>query len=707
MDTSRKPNALLHERSPYLLQHAHNPVAWEPWGDAAFERARSEDKPVFLSIGYSACHWCHVMERESFEDEATAALLNERFVSIKVDREERPDVDQVYQLAHQVIAQRGGGWPLSMFLTADRRPFYGGTYFPSERRYGMPSFGDVLLAVVDAWTARRDDVTAQAAELSGALARVVRHEPSAGAVSPDALERALTRVLPRVDPEYGGFGRAPKFPNTMTHDLLLIGAALDVGGLGERCSNATLLTLQRMREGGIWDHLGGGFARYSTDAEWKVPHFEKMLYDNAQLIRLAVDAAGLVRAREGDEARREALLSVAKDTRSYLLREMRSPDGIFYSAQDADSEGEEGRFFVWTAAEIGALAGPADAEIFCAVYDVSPEGNFEHGRSVLWTPRPLEKVAAALGRPVPEVIAAVERVRPKLLAAREARPRPMRDDKCLASWNGLLLGALAHLGATLDEPDAVAAARDGLYAWRDRAFPRGALAHAIKDREAYGTGFLDDHGALANAAVDVFEATFDPAALALARALLDAVLARFVDAATGALCFTAVDAEVVLYRSRDAFDNAYPGGVGLAVEAMLRVAELTGEKRYRAAADRALALYAATATENPMGLGSVLRAVDRAARGSIEVIVLGDPARDDTRAMLAAARSVFLPHRLLVCAPDDESGVAMGIDRELLRGRTAGEGGAPRAYVCRGTICEAPVGDATSLLATLRRALRP
>ncbi len=707
MDTSRKPNALLHERSPYLLQHAHNPVAWEPWGDAAFERARAEDKPVFLSIGYSACHWCHVMERESFEDEATAALLNERFVSIKVDREERPDVDQVYQLAHQVIAQRGGGWPLSMFLTPDRRPFYGGTYFPDQRRYGMPSFRDVLLAIVDAWTARRDDVTAQAAELSGALARVVRHEPSAGAVSPNALERALARVLPRVDPEYGGFGRAPKFPNTMTHDLLLIGAALDVGGLGGRCSDATLLTLRRMREGGIWDHLGGGFARYSTDAEWKVPHFEKMLYDNAQLLRLAVDAAGLMRAQEGDEARREALLSVARDTRSYLLREMRSPDGLFYSAQDADSEGEEGRFFVWTAAEIEGLVGPADAEIFCAAYDVSPGGNFEHGRSVLWTPRPMEQVAAALSRPLPEVVAAIERVRPRLLAAREARPHPMRDDKCLASWNGLALGALAHLGATLDEPDAVAMARDGLYAWRDRALSSGALAHAIKDREAYGTGFLDDHGALANAAVDVFEATFDPAALALARSLLDAVLARFVDADTGALCFTPAEAEVVLYRSRDAFDNAYPGGVGLCLEAMLRVAELTGEESYRTAADRALTLHAAAATDNPMSLGSVLRAVDRATRGSIEVIVLGDPARDDTRAMLAAARSVFLPHRLLVCAPDEASAVAMGIDRELLQGRTTGDGGAPRAYVCRGTSCEAPVGDAPSLLATLRRVLRP
>ncbi|MDB4931402.1 MAG: Thymidylate kinase [Myxococcaceae bacterium] len=704
MTSPRKPNALAHERSPYLLQHAQNPVAWEPWGDAAFARAAAEDKPVFLSIGYSACHWCHVMERESFEDEATAAVLNERFVSIKVDREERPDVDQVYQLAHQVVAQRGGGWPLSMFLTPDRRPFYGGTYFPGERRYGMPSFREVLTAIDDAWTGRRDEVFAQADELTAALARVTRPASDAAATVPDdALALGLARALPRVDARNGGFGGAPKFPNTMTHDVFLVGAALDVAGHGARCADATLLTLQRMRGGGIWDHLGGGFARYSTDAEWKVPHFEKMLYDNAQLLRLAVDAAGLVRLRGGEDARRASLLSIATDIRAYLEREMCAPDGTFYSAQDADSEGEEGRFFVWTTAEIESVAGPADAEIFCAVYDVSTEGNFEHGRSVLWTPRPLEKVAAALGHSVAEVTEVVERVRPKLLALRETRPRPMRDDKCLASWNGLALGALAHLGATLGEPDAVAAARDGLFAWRDYALADGALAHAMKDGVAYGSAYLDDHGALANAALDVFEATFDPAALTLARKLLDAVLDRFVDPATGDLCFSPADAEVVLYRSRDASDHAYPGGVGLALEALLRAAALTGERRYRDAADRAVALHAGAAKDNPLGMGSVLRAVDRATRGGVEVVVVGDPAADDTRALLAAVRSVFVPHRTLACARDEADATALGLDPELLRGRAAG--GGARAYVCRGTTCEAPVGDADALIESLRRAL--
>jgi uncharacterized protein YyaL (SSP411 family) len=704
MDRSRPPNAHARERSPYLLQHAHNPVAWEPWGDAAFARAAAEGKPVFLSIGYSACHWCHVMERESFEDEATAALLNEHFVSIKVDREERPDVDQVYQLAHQVVSQRGGGWPLSMFLTPDRRPFYGGTYFPDQRRYGSPSFREVLTAILDAWTGRPEEITAQADEVTAALARVTRRAGDVTAVPDDALALGLARALPRVDARYGGFGGAPKFPNTMTHDLFLVGAALDVAGHGSRCAEATLLTLQRMREGGIWDHLGGGFARYSTDAEWKIPHFEKMLYDNAQLLRLAVDAAGLVRLRDGDDPQRAALLSIATDVRAYLEREMLSPDGAYYSAQDADSEGEEGRFFVWTAAEIEALAGPADAEIFCAVYDVSAEGNFEHGRSVLWTPRPIEKVAAALGRPAAEVVAAVGRVRPKLFAARESRPRPLRDDKCLASWNGLALGALAHLGATLGEPDAVAAARDGLLAWRDWPLADGRLAHAMKDGVPYGTAYLDDHGALANAALDVFEATFDPAALSFARALLDAVLDRFVEPATGDLCFSPADAEVVLYRSRDASDHAYPGGVGLCLEALLRAAALTGERRYREAADRAVALHAGAAKDNPLGMGSVLRAVDRATRGGVEVVVVGDPAADDARALLTAVRSVFVPHRTLVCVRDVADAVARGIDPELVRGRDGVDGA--RAYVCRGTTCEAPAADADALIDSLRRALK-
>ncbi len=698
--TSRRANALAGERSPYLLQHAHNPVDWLPWGDAAFEKARAEDKPVFLSIGYSACHWCHVMERESFEDEATAALLNARFVCVKVDREERPDVDQVYQLAHQAISSRGGGWPLSVFLTPERKPFYSGTYFPPERRHGMPSFTEVLGAILDAWTQRRGDVTEQAREVAEALDAHAARARKPGDAPDDVLSAAVTQVFPRVDLGHGGFGRAPKFPNTMTLDLLMGAAALHLPEVGERAREVVAVTLDAMARGGIHDHLGGGFARYSTDAQWHVPHFEKMLYDNAQLLRLYADGARLL---GGDGAARHE--ATARAIVAYLTREMTSPEGAFYSAQDADSEGEEGRFFAWTREEFRAVAGD-DADAACAWFDVTAEGNWEHGKNVLWTPRPLAEVAAALGRPEAEVLAAVARSRPRLFEAREKRPKPLRDDKCLAAWNALCLGALADAGASLGEDAWVAAAARCLDAWRSRAWREGALAHAMKDGVAYGHGFLDDHAGMAGAALDVFEANHDPAALAFARELGDAVLARFVDDATGALCFTAADAEVVLYRSRDAFDHAYPGGVGLCLEALLRVAELTGEEGYRAAADRALTLYAASATDNPMGMGSVLRAVDRATRGSVEVIVLGDASRDDTRALLTAARSVFLPHRLLVCAPSEEAAVAMGVDRELVMGRSCGKEGAPRAYVCRGTTCEAPVGDADSLLETLRRVLR-
>jgi uncharacterized protein YyaL (SSP411 family) len=692
---TRRPNALAVERSPYLLQHANNPVDWLPWGDAAFERARREDKPVFLSIGYSACHWCHVMERESFEDEATAALLNEGFVSVKVDREERPDVDQVYQLAHQVLSQRGGGWPLSMFLTHERKPFYSGTYFPPAARHGMPSFTDVLRALLNAWAERRGDVAEQAREVTDALGEMAARTRKSAQLPDDVLAAAAKAILPNADTRLGGFGRAPKFPNTMTLDLLVGAAALHLPDVAIPCRTAVTVTLDAMARGGIWDHLGGGFARYSTDERWHVPHFEKMLYDNAQLLRLYVDGHRLAGGDAGYEAMARAIVA-------YVAREMTSPEGLFYSAQDADSEGEEGRFFAWTHHAVRALTGD-DADAVCAWFDVTPDGNWEHGQNVLWTPRPLAQVAKSLGRSEIDVMAAVARARPVLFDAREKRPKPLRDDKCLAAWNALLLGALADAGATLGHDGWVATAARCLDAWRTLAWKDGALAHAVKDGVAYGTGFLDDYAGMACAAVDVFEASGDPAALAFARSLLDAVLARFVDEATGELCYTPADAEAVLYRSRDPHDHAYPGGVGLALDALLRLATLTCDARYREAAERAAASIAPTAVASPMGLATVTRAVDRMRRGAVEVIVVGDPARDDTRAMLRAARAVMLPHRTLLGVASAAAGAALGVDAHLLEGRCAGADGAPVAYVCRGTACEMPARTAEALTATLRR----
>ena len=696
-------NRLARERSPYLLQHAKNPVDWHPWGDEAFEKARREDKPVFLSVGYSACHWCHVMEHESFEDEDTAQVLNEHFVSVKVDREERPDVDQTYQLAHQLLSQRGGGWPLSMFLTPERKPFYGGTYFPNRPRYGMPSFVDLLHGLVNAWKTRREDVFAQADELTHHLAHVgvAQSAKSSDAKGVDTLAEAAKRVLHRVDMARGGVGRAPKFPNTMSLDLLVGAAALSLAGVADGAREALSVTLDHMARGGIWDHLGGGFARYSTDEHWKVPHFEKMLYDNAQLARLYLDGSRLL-GGEAAERHREVVASIF----TYVAREMTSPEGVFYSAQDADSEGEEGRFFVWTPAEIEAVVGKDDAALVGAFYDVTAEGNFEHGRSVLWTPRTLDAVARTVGRAPDAVRAAVERSRPKLFDAREQRPKPLRDDKCLAGWNALMIGALADAGATLGRDEWLSAATRALDVWRTRAWKDGRLAHAMKHGEPYGTGFLDDYAGLACAAVDVYEATFDATALAFARELVASAVELFHDPASGTFFFSPSDAEVVLYRSREPFDHAYPGGMGLMLDALLRVGELTGDTSLHDLASRAAAVLGPTARENPIGMASVTRAVDRALRGAIEVVVMGDRAREDTRAMLGVARSRAIPHRVLISARDGDEGVRQGVSAALLEGRESGVDGAPVAFVCRGTACEMPARTKDALAATLDHVLR-
>ncbi len=695
-------NRLAQERSPYLLQHAHNPVDWHAWGDEAFEKARREGKPVFLSIGYSACHWCHVMERESFEDEATARDLNAHFVSVKVDREERPDIDQIYQLAHQVLTQRAGGWPLSMFLTPDRKPFYGGTYFPNTPRHGMPSFRTLLEGVTDAFAHRRGDVDAQADELTRVVARVTGvPADERAALDPAALDEVRTQLMRRAAPTHGGFGRAPKFPNTMALDLLLLADA--VRGDTEARAHA-LVTLDHMAAGGIHDQLGGGFARYSTDERWLIPHFEKMLYDNAQLARVYLDGwrARGTSASETDARGRDE--SVVRDTLTYVLREMRDDaSGAFYSAQDADSEGVEGKFFAWTPASIEAVIGAKDARVVCRYFDVTPEGNFEHGLSALWTPEPVERVAKAVGLDATEVLAVIRRARPALFAARELRVKPMRDDKCLASWNALVIGSLADAGATLGETTWTDAASRGLRTWRERGFTDGRLAHAMKDGVAYGTGYLDDYAGLACAAIDVYEATFEPETLAFARALADAALDLFWDADDGSAYYTPRDAEVVIQRVREVHDHAYPGGYGLVADALLRLTSLTGESRYRTAAERLLEGVASMARQNPMGLGTVARAIDRAARGAVEIVVLGDTARDDTRALLRVARASYVPHRVLACASSEDAGRAQGLDPALLRARSPGPDGAPQVFVCRGTVCEAPVQTPEALRAALTR----
>jgi hypothetical protein len=688
-------NRLAREASPYLQQHAENPVDWYPWGPEALERARREDRPILLSIGYSACHWCHVMERESFEDEATAGLMNASFVNVKVDREERPDLDQVYQLVVQLMG-RSGGWPLTVFLTPDQRPFFGRTYFPPADRYGMPGFPKVLEAVVEAYRARPGEISAQADELTRAIREVASGEgAAAAAITQHSLARAAHKLAARFDDVNGGFGQRPKFPNTMVLDVLLR------AGDTARVRKA----LDRMRAGGVWDQLGGGFHRYSTDERWLVPHFEKMLYDNALLLRLYADAWRAT----GEAPYRETALAIA----AYVAREMTAPGGGFYSTQDADSEGEEGRFFVWTPAEIdAACAGdPVAASVAKLAFDVTDAGNFEgSGASVLSMPEPIEEVASALSMTRDDAAAALERARTKCFDVRESRPRPFRDEKVLASWNGLMAGALATAGAALGDPGLVRAAERALgFVQRVLVVPEGAAARAlrhVKDGAVKGPGFLDDHAFVADAALDLYEATGEPRWVELARSLADAILAHFHEPEGDGFVFTPDDAEAILVRPKDRFDHAVPGGASIACRALLRLGALldgdpsgSGEAaNYGGPATRAVEKMAPAAFENPFGMSVTVASADRLARGAVDVVFVGPPgpARD---ALAAAAHRVFLADRVFAYV-DPADPRTLAVCAALAEGKPAHAH--PVAYVCRGRTCSLPIASPAELEAALR-----
>ncbi|HEX4445261.1 MAG TPA: thioredoxin domain-containing protein [Polyangiaceae bacterium] len=687
------PNRLARETSPYLQQHAGNPVDWYPWGTEALEKARRENKPILLSIGYSACHWCHVMERESFESEATARMMNDWFVSVKVDREERPDLDQVYQLVVQLMG-RSGGWPLTVFLTPDQRPFFGGTYFPPSDRYGMPGFPKVLTAVSEAYRARPDEVVAQAEELTRAIRAVSSGEASAGeaataaTLTPDSLARAAHKLGARFDDRNGGFGERPKFPNTMCLDVLL------------RAGDVTRVrkALDAMRAGGIWDHLGGGFHRYSTDERWLVPHFEKMLYDNALLLRLYADAW-----QATGESRYE---QTARAIAAYVAREMTAPEGGFYATQDADSEGEEGRFFVWTRAEIDAACAGDDeaARVAEAAFDVTDEGNFEGGgATVLSTPRTMDVVAAGLSmtREVAEV--ALERARVRLFEARETRVKPFRDEKILASWNGLMAGALAHAGAAFGDAALIDAGTRALdfvarvLVVTEEGGAARVLRHT-KDGAVKGPGFLDDHAFVADAALDVYEATGDLRWIALARSIADAILTHFYDAPSGSFDFTPDDGEKILVRPKDPFDHAVPGAASTACKALLRLGALAGEK-YAVPATRAVEQLAAPALDNPFGMSVTVASVDRLITGSVDIVLVGPRSSEALRALAREAHRAYLPDRVLAYVDPAEPSTLQAVS-------ALGEGKPghpdPVAYVCRGRTCSLPIRSPEDLATALR-----
>jgi uncharacterized protein len=675
-------NRLAEETSPYLLQHKDNPVDWYPWGEEALEKAKEEDRPILLSVGYSACHWCHVMERESFEDEGTARMMNEHFVNIKVDREERPDIDSIYMSAVQALT-RSGGWPMTVFMTPDGAPFYGGTYFPPTPRGGLPSFQQLLLTLADAYENRREEVLQSADSVREYL------QASTGAAMPKAetageslLDTAAASLLAAHDARFGGFGGAPKFPQPMNLEVL-VRHHRRTGDRGALAAVET--TLRRMADGGIYDHLGGGFARYSVDAYWLVPHFEKMLYDNALLARIYLEA----HQATGDPFYRR----VAEETLDYVLRDMTSPEGGFYSAEDADSEGEEGKFYVWTPTEIEGVLDPDDARLALRYWDVTDGGNFE-GKNILNVPRPPEVVAGEFGVSPEELWERIVGIREKLLAFREERVRPGRDEKVLAAWNGLMLRAFALAARVTGRDDYREAARRNATFLLENMKTDGRLHRSHKDGRARFNGYLEDYAMVADGLVDLYEATFETRWLAEADNLCDAMNELFWDEERRAFYDTPADHEELVTRPRDVYDNATPSGNSVAVEVMLRLALLLDRNDYRERAGEVLEEMGGGMEKIPSAFGRLLAALDFATSGTREVAIIGEPDAPDTGALIDTVYARYLPNKVVAGRREDDAESAGLVP--LLAERPKREGKAT-AYVCEGYACQAPTTDPEEL----------
>ncbi len=674
----RPANRLASETSAYLRQHQHNPVDWYPWGPEALERARREDKPLLLSIGYSACHWCHVMEHESFEDPETAALMNELFVSVKVDREERPDLDQIYM--DTVTGLTGhGGWPLTVFCTPAGEPFHGGTYYPPEPRHGLPSFQQVLRGVHEAWRNRRPEVR----EVSDRILAVLRERPAGvgggAGTAPGAgsAARAALRLLQRADPERGGFGSAPKFPTPCYLELLLAAEDVLPARKGREARDHVLRTCREMARGGVYDQLGGGFHRYSVDAQWRVPHFEKMLYDQGQLLRVYAEAWRRSGGTDDD------LLWPVRETAAYLLREMAASDGGFFASQDADSEGSEGTFYVWTPAQVEAVLGPERAAAFCAAYGVSERGNFEGGTTVLHdrAREPREELAA---------------LRLALRAAREKRAAPATDRKRVAAWNGLAISGLARAGSLLHDPDLLRAASATadfvLSRLRDE---QERLLRVYDEGRARIPAFLDDHACLLEACLDLHRAGAGDRFLSAALALADAVATRFFEEGEGDLFFAPSDGEPLVQRPRADHDGATPHSTGLAALGLLRLAGIAGRADLRRIAERVLASHAAALERAPETFPTLARAALLSERGPSLALVVGRPEDPKTLALADRARRVLGPEdSVVVAAPG--AAPPPGLDPSWLAGREP-PGGRATAWVCRGVRCSLPVLEPEAL----------
>ncbi|HEY4232153.1 MAG TPA: thioredoxin domain-containing protein [Lacipirellulaceae bacterium] len=689
-------NRLATETSPYLLQHRDNPVDWFPWGGEAIQRARREQKPIFLSIGYSACHWCHVMEHESFENAEIARVLNDSFVSIKVDREERPDLDQIYMNAVQMLTGRGG-WPMSVFLTPELKPFYGGTYWPPQSSRGMPGFDQILAAVTDAWKNRRDQALTAADQLTAELQKVGSIGDESAALSSDLIDGAVFQLRRSFDQTFGGFGQAPKFPHPMDLQLLLVTyqRTKQLGVL-----DIVRLTLDRMAAGGIYDQLGGGFARYSTDARWLVPHFEKMLYDNALLTRAYLDA--YLVTGDANYAR------VVRETLDYVLREMTDSAGGFYSTEDADSEGEEGIYYTWTPDEIEAVLGEERGTTFGRVYDVTDSGNFE-GRSILNLPKTLEQCAQILNRAPADLAAELADGRERLLAARATRVRPGRDDKVIVAWNGLMIDAMARSGMALDEPRyQIAADAAASFILRNVRREDGRLLHTWRSGTAKLDAYLDDYTSLANAFVTLYEATGNERWIDEAVRLIDIVLERFVDFAGGGFFYTATDHEQLLTRTKELTDSSTPSGNALAATALLRLGKLLGRAEYLDAAERTLTIAAPIMERVPLAAGQMLLALDLNLGPSFELALVGDIENSELQAALPAMSRRYLPRAIVATRLSDASNKrsrSRGLDA-FFAGKSSPDG-RPVLYVCQNFACQEPAIGLAAIESKLRALASP
>ena len=682
-------NRLASETSPYLLQHADNPVDWYPWGPEAFDLARESGKPVLLSIGYSACHWCHVMAHESFENDDTAALMNRLFVNIKLDREERPDIDKIYQTAHQLLTQRGGGWPLTMFLDSEnQKPYFGGTYFPDEPRHGMPAFRDLLTKVAAYYDDHTDDIREQGERLSDVFQQIEPEPASPGTeLTAAPLQKVRDRLEQSFDREFGGFGGAPKFPHPGTIERMLrhwrataSSSEPDIDALF-----MATLTLTRMAEGGLYDHLGGGFCRYSVDRFWQIPHFEKMLYDNGPL--LALYAQAFLATGE------QQFAITATQTAEWMLSDMRSPDGSFYATRDADSEGEEGRYYVWTPEQVAALIEARDYPVFARRFGLDSEANFE-GHWHLSVRESLDDIAEELDLDSDDVTAAIERSRQALLAERATRIAPGRDEKQLASWNALAIRGLAIAGRILQRDEFVDAASTAVKFIRNKLMVDGRLLANFKDGEARFPAYLDDHAFLLDALLELLQARWDTTHLSFAIEIADLLLNQFEDSEHGGFFFTANDHEQLMHRPKALADDAMPSGNGVAAIALQRLGHLIGESRYIIAAERTLKSAWQAMDEYPHGHVSLLSALDEYLASPEIIIIRGKPDaidrwRSDATKLYAPGRMVF---SIDEAASDLPGALAL---REPLPGETV-------AYRCLGTHCELPVTEWSKLIKQLR-----